>query len=291
MEFHHIFYGGGGLTFVDSGIPRPGVLYAIDRDGRLLWYEDELRNGKNSPDGSGGWAPRSQSQIGTGWGDMLHVTSAGDGIIYAIHRDGRLLWYQDELRDGTNAPDGSTGWNRRSQSQIGTGWQDMIHFFSSGPRSRTEYGDLYAVHRDGRLLWYRDIDCNGTNAPDGSTGWAEGSGNQIGTGFQDFKHLFGLGGQIYGIHNDGRLLFYRDDMRDGKNAPDGSTGWSAHSGSQIGTGWQDMVHATHGSAIYAVHNDGRLLWYRDELGNGTNAPDGTTGWAVGSGNQIGVGWN
>src|SRR5689334_5067670 len=114
MSFLHVFYGGGGLTFVDSGEPAPGV-------------------------------------------------------IYGIHEDGRLLWYQDMRGDGTNEPDGSTGWAPGSGSQIGQGWQNFLHGWDSGPRSRTDYGEIYGVHRDGRLLWYQDILRNGTNAPDGST--------------------------------------------------------------------------------------------------------------------------
>ncbi|MFI9807428.1 hypothetical protein ACIHEJ_24210 [Streptomyces sp. NPDC052301] len=47
----------------------------------------------------------------------------------------------------------------------------------------------------------------------------------------------GGNGTIYGVHQDGRLLFYQDERHDGSNAPDGSTGWAANSGKQIGQGW------------------------------------------------------
>jgi ribosomal protein L24E len=229
VSFLHVFYGGGGLTLVGGLEPREGIIYGVHEDGSLLWYQDVLRDGTNAPDGSTGWAPHSGSQIGTGWQDMLHVCSTGDGAIYAVHKDGRLLWYQDTLRDGTNAPDGSTGWAPRSQSQIGTGWQDMQHVFG-------EEGLIYAV-QDGRLLWYDDTLRDGSNAPDGSTGWGPRSQSQIGTGWQDFVHLSAGGNSIYGVHRDGRLLWYRDEKHDGSNAPDGSTGWAPRSQSQIGTGW------------------------------------------------------
>ncbi|MFJ9611565.1 hypothetical protein ACIRS1_35040, partial [Kitasatospora sp. NPDC101176] len=55
-----------------------------------------------------------------------------------------------------------------------------------------------------------------------------------------FTHLASGGnGILYGVDsNDGRLLFYRDEREDGSNAPDGSTGWAANSGRQIGQHWE-----------------------------------------------------
>ena len=61
--------------------------------------------------------------------------------------------------------------------------------------------------------------CNGTD------GWAEGSGNQIGEGWSGFRHLLsGGGGVIYAVTEKGDLLRYRDDAQDGTNGPDASSG-------------------------------------------------------------------
>ncbi|MGH3686084.1 MAG: N,N-dimethylformamidase beta subunit family domain-containing protein [Pseudonocardiaceae bacterium] len=46
-----------------------------------------------------------------------------------------------------------------------------------------------------------------------------------------------------------------------------------------------------GAVIYAITGDGSLLWYRDELRDGTNGPNAEHGWAPNSGHQIGLGWN
>jgi hypothetical protein len=47
--------------------PRSGtVLYAVDGEGRLLWYHYS-GHGEPDPAGSAGWDPRSSNQIGTGW--------------------------------------------------------------------------------------------------------------------------------------------------------------------------------------------------------------------------------
>ena len=45
------------------------------------------------------------------------------------------------------------------------------------------------------------------------------------------------------------------------------------------------------TSIYAITGDGSLVWYRDELRDGTNGPNAERGWAAGSGNQIGRGWD
>jgi hypothetical protein len=123
MGFRRRFHGGGGLTFVDSGTPHPGAIYGLHDNNGLLWYEDLFQNGKNAPDGSTGRAAHSGSQIGQGWQDIATAFSDGDGVIYAIHRDGSFLWYQDELRNGANAADGSTCGAQSSGNPIGQGWR------------------------------------------------------------------------------------------------------------------------------------------------------------------------
>jgi Tachylectin len=156
--------------------------------------------------------------------------------------------------------------------------------------SSDESGILYAIHDDGRLLFYRDQLRDGSNASDGSTGWAAGSGNQIGQHFEGIRQLVdGGGGILYAIHEDGRLLFYRDQLRDGSNAPDGSKGWASKSGEQIGQHFEGirLLVGGGGGILYAIHQDGRLLFFRDILRDGSNSPDGSTGWAPGSGNQVG----
>ena len=153
---------------------------------------------------------------------------------------------------------------------------------------------IYAVTGDGSLVWYRDTLRNGTNDPLGTSGWAAGSGNQIGAGWDIFKHIFsGADGIVYAIKDTGELLFYRDVLRNGTNGAGGTAGWGAGSGNQIGAGWQNFTKVFSGGngVIYAIKPTGELLWYRDTLRNGANGPNGYSGWAAGSGNQIGAGWH
>lgn len=136
-------------------------------------------------------------------------------------------------------------------------------------------GNIYAVTFDGDLLWYKDVNRNG--AP----GWAAGSGNRIGSGWQEMRHVFcGGDGIIYAINPRGDLLWYQDVNRDG------TPGWAAGSGNQIGSGWREVRLAFSGGfgIIYAIKDNGDLFYYRDANRNGT------PGWASGSGNRIGNGW-
>ena len=263
---------------------RSGILYAIHNDGRLLFFRDLLRDGTNAANGSVGWDPKSGSQIGQHFEGIRQLVGGGDGILYAIHDDGRLLFFRDLLRDGTNAADGSVGWDSKSGSQIGQHFEGIRQLVDGGD------GILYAIHNDGRLLFFRDLLRDGSNAADGSVGWDSNSGNQVGQHFEGIRQLVGGGdGILYAIHNDGRLLFFRDLLRDGSNAADGSVGWDSNSGNQVGQHFEGIRQLIGGGdgILYAIHNDGRLLFFRDLLRDGSNAADGSVGWDSNSGNQVG----
>jgi N,N-dimethylformamidase len=170
-------FGGGG-----------GIIYAITEDGSLVWFRDLLRDGSNGPAGSG-WAPRSGTAIGAGWGSFRHVFSGGDGIIYAVRPTGELLWYRDVARDGSNGPTGAAGWAAGSGNQIGSGWSSFTAVFATGGSD----GIIYAVTPTSDLRFYRDTLRNGGNGPTGSQGWGSGSGSAIGVGWaiEPRAHLAG----------------------------------------------------------------------------------------------------
>ena len=44
---------------------------------------------------------------------FIHILAGGE-TIYAVTGDGSLLWYHDDLCDGTNGPNGDHGWAGRS---------------------------------------------------------------------------------------------------------------------------------------------------------------------------------
>ena len=100
----------------------------------------------------------------------------------------------------------------------------------------------------------RTATCSGSSTParasripTGASGFTEqgnNSGNQIGRGFTDFRHLFGgstdHGGRariFYGVKNNGDLLFWRY-AGNGEQDPTGAAGFDTpFQGTQIGNGF------------------------------------------------------
>jgi hypothetical protein len=151
-------------------------------------------------------------------------------------------------------------------------------------------GVIFNVAPDGALRWFRYTG-NGEQVPDGRTGWAPNSGNQIGRGWSvGFRTFFGTESVIYSVADDGRLRWHRYDGN-GEQDPTGGTGWAPNSGNQIGQGWSagfDAFVAVEG-VIYSIADDGAMRWHR-YVGKGEAVPAGSTGWAPNSGNRIGQGW-
>ena len=134
----------------------------------------------------------------TGWTHVKQIFSGGQGVLYVVTHDGRLLWYKhNRYLDPVRAP--GTGylhpypparealkiqWERswEGPKEVGTGW-NFKHVFSSGE------GNVYAVTDDGRLLWYRHLAFEGG----GPTWWQDQSGFQyklLGQGWGGFPHAF-----------------------------------------------------------------------------------------------------
>jgi hypothetical protein len=295
MALTHLFYGGNGTTEVDSGLPLVGVMYGVAPNGDLLWYR-YLGHGENDRSGNTGWAPNSGNPIGNGWQNFRQILGCGDGVILAIQQKGDLLWYQYQ-GNGESDRTGSTGWHPNSGNPIGNGWQDFRQVFVT-PREgmfNSSRLTIYGVAQNGDLLWY-SYNGHGENDRAGSIGWAANSSNPIGNGWQGFHRIFGCGGIIFGVQPNGDLLWY-SYVGNGVSDRSGSTGWSPNSGNPIGNGWQNFRGLFGGSddsggfgqVIYAVAQNGDLLWYRYN-GHGESDRSGSTGWSPNSGNPIGNGW-
>jgi hypothetical protein len=92
--------GSGWAHFAKVFSGGDGIIYAIQQDGVLLRYKH-----LGYLDGTLDWElytdlfvtgaqPRQHEKIGTGWNGFREVLAAGDGVIYAFTRDGRILWYR-----------------------------------------------------------------------------------------------------------------------------------------------------------------------------------------------------
>lgn len=219
----------------DLQLPPWRVIYAVQHSrlepriggwfgGDLLWYghrESEFVAGVS-------WARNAGVSAGRRFPGYSTVFSAGEGIIYAVRRNGDLLWYRHDGRAY-----GESNWAGNSGNKVGNGWQQFKQVFSGGD------GIIYAVQhagldpstgrRTGRhLLWYRHDGWR-----DGSRTWAANSGATVGRYWEHFSMVFsGVEGVIFAIQANGDLLWYRHDGRG-----DGSFNWDTSSGKKVGNGW------------------------------------------------------
>ncbi|MGW8426716.1 tachylectin-related carbohydrate-binding protein [Peribacillus simplex] len=244
-----------GFKFITSD--EKSIIYAIGDDGVLRYFQDKSRNG------SSWWANDGVGQSrGPGWesyrfffGGRVSSSYPEYNVYYGITPNGELLYY----RDYSLFP--SLG-EIYYDGVIGSGWGEFRHVFSDGN------GRIYAVAQNGDLLYYRDEISNGEHH------WAYGGvGQRIGTGWGNFKHVFpGGDGIIYAVAQNGDLLYYRDLARDG------TSNWAYNGEGQIimtaqGTGnhFNEFQHVFYGGdgIIYAIENNGNILYFRDLARDGT----------------------
>ena len=101
------------------------------------------------------------------------------------------------------------------------------------PTPATRSARLGRFHVDLRLRWY-DYRGTGEFDPSGSVGWQPNSGNLIGNGWNDFRHLMcsvmDANGfyELYGSEPGGILRWYQY-YGQGVPDPSGATGWHPYS--------------------------------------------------------------
>jgi hypothetical protein len=184
--------GANGLSFIyavhsgQQGQPVGTLDHFIDRgraDGRVQW------------DG-----PRT---VGEGWDDSIGVFPGRGGIIYTIKPNGDLLRFVH-----LGVSDGSVRWVEPDRNNpLGRGFGNFLHVFGG-------LNDvIYAVTKDGTLLWFKDHPDNGGQVLDGP--------KTVGSGFNaPFAIVPGDGNVIYTIE-DGSLV-----SRQHFGNPDGTDSWS-----------------------------------------------------------------
>jgi hypothetical protein len=142
-----------------------GILYGVGPDGSLNWYRrtdfDDATASTAPPTigrntgitraypgplragiGVNTQASQGPLRIGTGFGNYTQIFSSGQGIIYAITPDGRLLWFR-HTGFQTGAP------QMLPPKQVGSGWANMKRVFSPGE------GVIYAISKTGEVFWYK----------------------------------------------------------------------------------------------------------------------------------------
>ena len=139
--------GRGWLNLTQVFSAGDGIIYAINSTGKLLWYR---HNGILSGAGleiAGAWT--GPKEVGRGWGSFKSAFSTGEGIIYAVTKEGRLQWYKHNgYLDGSGL-ENPTAWKERVD--LGPLSGSFKQLFSSGN------GIIYDLQPDGTLTWLRHL--------------------------------------------------------------------------------------------------------------------------------------
>ena len=257
-----------------------GVIFAIQADGSLLWYQNTGWAG-----GSAAWAPASGSVIGTGWHEFTTVLAAGDGQLFGVKNDGTLLWYK---LSSMNANTGAHSWAANSGTRIGSGFNRYTRLIGGWN------GMFYALDASGDMYFYY------YSAGNGSPNWANGRGTHIGSGFNQLIWLWAdPDGVVFGVRQSAVLSWWHYRIA---NPTTGAGSWAnGGNGIDIGDGWGDTTQRTAfsntGGVVYTVQLDGSdnpgtdnvLAWYR--LQNSQSVDTSGVSWANG-GNaaNVGSGW-
>lgn len=104
-----------------------GIIYAITPEGKLLWYKHNFyKYGVGSEgQGSGGQtAWEGPKEVGRGWQNFQHVFASNEGVIYAITKEGKLLWYKHQ-----GYRNGSSIW-LGPREVASAGWEKFTHVFA-----------------------------------------------------------------------------------------------------------------------------------------------------------------
>jgi hypothetical protein len=152
---------------------------------------------------------------------------------------------------------------------------------------------LYGIGADGILRWYRH---NGaaTGVAAGVPGaWADAK--NVNHGWDSFKQVFsGGGGVIYGITRDGKLIWSRHTAYLSGLGVEVAGAWDESREVSEGWGGYRQVFSGGGGIIYAITQDGQLLWFKHSgFANGSAEWEGPAPVAMGFGNyqQVFAGGN
>ena len=170
--------GWNGFRQVFSG--GDGILYVIEAGGKLRWYKHNGYQTGAGMETPGAWdGPR---EVARGWGDFKHVFGAGNGIIYAITNEGKLLWCKHNgYRTGAGL---ETAGAWEGPKEVGRGWGDFKNVFSAGD------GVIYAITQEGKLLWYKHNGYLDGRGLESAGAWE--APKEVGRGWEKFDQVFAL---------------------------------------------------------------------------------------------------
>jgi hypothetical protein len=184
---------------------------------------------------------------------QLRMVPAGNGILYSVQADGRLLYFRH-----LGWQTGDVNWaNGGSAMLVNSGWNIFTSVLAAAD------GQIFGLAQDGSLRWYKHtVDLN-TNVGT----WAAGGAAVIGQGFDQFARVFGgWDGVIYAVDGDGGLWWFRYLAGDGTTGPgawaNGGQGLLIKADVKL---YPEFI-ADQGGVLYGVRHGAELHWFRHDGG-------------------------
>ena len=194
---------------------------------------------------------------GDGFNDVFRIT--GDGVLYHLRGDGKGSWLT-------------------SATVAGSGWDVFASVDAVGDFGGDDRADLIGITPDGVMRLY---------SGDGAGGWLSGTGQIIGTAWNQFSFVFSPGDfsgdghvDVIAVRPDGAMLLY---------VGNGTGGWATGTGRMIGSSWNQF------SKIFSPYDftgDGHpdvMAIDRGALRLYTG--NGVGGWANPAGAVVGTSWD
>jgi hypothetical protein len=163
-----------------------GVVYGILPDGTLRWHRH--LNYQTGAGGTGSKAWANARVVGWGWDSKDKYFAGGNGVIYVVKGDGKLMWYRHKeylnppaipASTDTNAVKLKWQYSWAEPTKVGDGWGDFTKLFSPGE------GHIYGVLKNGDLMYYRHL-----GWPNGKYVWDESVKAKIATGWDGYAYAF-----------------------------------------------------------------------------------------------------
>ena len=246
----------------------PAILYGIGADGVLRWYR---HNGATTGAGigvPGSWA--GAKNVSGEWANYKQVFTGGNGVIYGITQDGKLIWSRHLGFLTGQGSDEPGAWEEARE--VSSDFHQYRKVFSAGD------GVIYAIAEDGQLLWFRHV-----GFADGTPSW-EGP-VPVAAGWGNYELVFSGGrGVIYAAGADGVLKWNRH-----MGFETGAAEWQGPK--DVGRGWNGLrtAFSAGGGIIYSIAPDGILRWYRHNGYMDGAGLESAGSWEART--DVGRGWN
>lgn len=213
--------------------------------------------------GIAGWRLSAGATRPAAVSGFLNLVACDAGAIFAVRPDGDLYLYRHLWRQNLSVMD-----NRGLPLTVGHGWADFREVGCAGS------GQLLAVTRDGRLLWYR------TTLPNGPANWDIRSGTHVASGWTKVETVaVGQDGSVFTREPSGVLRYQQLAERNGL------MGWPVSQTTVPGSWNHCRQIASAGSGVfYCLDGQGKLTWHR-ALASGPTAE-----LAAASGAVLASGW-